>query len=283
VPRGWQWDETLFRGSAPYYQRGRLPYAPGVAEAVASTLGLDGRGRLLDVGCGPGVVALQLAQFFEQVIGLDPDAEMLIEARRRAVELGIGNARWLRALAEFLPLRDGSLRVASFGRSFHWLARERVAAAIYTLLEVGGAFVQIGEVDAAQRADWLSAGPLPYPLPPEEAMQELARAYLGPVRRAGQGVLAHGTPDGEALVLAHAGFTPPTYVFVPGPDFVVRTVDDLVAARFSSSSSAPHLFGARLAAFEADLRALLRRASPSGRFAERPGPTELRFWRKPPI
>ena len=29
-PEGWQWDETLYLGSAPYYVRGRPPYAPGV-------------------------------------------------------------------------------------------------------------------------------------------------------------------------------------------------------------------------------------------------------------
>ncbi|HEY7295596.1 MAG TPA: SAM-dependent methyltransferase, partial [Dehalococcoidia bacterium] len=69
MPRGWQWDATLFRGSAHYYARGRLPYAPGLAAALAAALQLDGRGRLLDVGCGPGVIALRLARLFEVVIG----------------------------------------------------------------------------------------------------------------------------------------------------------------------------------------------------------------------
>jgi hypothetical protein len=43
---GWEWDETLFSGSAPCYRRGRLPYAPGLAEALTEALALDGRGRL---------------------------------------------------------------------------------------------------------------------------------------------------------------------------------------------------------------------------------------------
>ncbi len=49
----WEWDETLFAGTASYYARGRLPYAPGLGEAFEVSLGLDGTGRLLDVGCGP--------------------------------------------------------------------------------------------------------------------------------------------------------------------------------------------------------------------------------------
>jgi ubiquinone/menaquinone biosynthesis C-methylase UbiE len=40
--------------------------------------------RLLDVGCGPGVLAVRLAGLFEAVVGLDPDADMLTEARRVA-------------------------------------------------------------------------------------------------------------------------------------------------------------------------------------------------------
>ena len=45
--------------------------------------------RLLDVGCGPGILTVELAGHFEQVIGLDPDAEMLAEGARRAAEAGI--------------------------------------------------------------------------------------------------------------------------------------------------------------------------------------------------
>ena len=57
----WSWDESLFAGAAGYYQQGRLPYAPGLADVFARSLGLDGRGRLLDLGCGPGTVTLRLA------------------------------------------------------------------------------------------------------------------------------------------------------------------------------------------------------------------------------
>ena len=70
MPEGWQWDETLFSGSAPYYLRGRLPYAPGLAERLAEVLDLDGRGRLLDVGCGPGVLTLSLAPFVVEAVGV---------------------------------------------------------------------------------------------------------------------------------------------------------------------------------------------------------------------
>ena len=103
----WVWDDTLFAGTAGYYERGRLPYAPGLADELADALKLDGRGRLLDVGCGPGTVALGLAHLFGDIVGVDPDGEMIAEARRAAATAGVRRSaqRWVQARAEDLPGR----------------------------------------------------------------------------------------------------------------------------------------------------------------------------------
>jgi ubiquinone/menaquinone biosynthesis C-methylase UbiE len=91
----WEWDPTLIEGTAPYYSRGRLPYAPAMAAAVRDALVLDGRGRLLGVGCGPGPVALALAPLFAAVVGLDPDQAMLDAAATRAASVGVATATWV--------------------------------------------------------------------------------------------------------------------------------------------------------------------------------------------
>jgi SAM-dependent methyltransferase len=278
VPDAWTWDQSLFEGAAPYYAKGRLPYAPGLASALAEALALDGTGRLLDVGCGPGIVALKLAHLFAEVVGLDPDPGMLTEAARRARDLGIGNAQWVQARGEDLPEALGParpVRVATFAQSFHWMDRDRVAAAVRRLLEPGGAFVQVSRLDDPDPDE-----PLPHPRPPMDAVQDLIHRFLGPDRRAGQGIRT-SSPGDEPAVLARAGFPPLERVVVPGREVLVRTVDEVVAHVFSMSSSAPHLYGEAVDDFERSLRDVLSEASPDGLFAERTGDTELRIWRRP--
>ncbi len=269
------WDETLFAGAAPYYDAGRLPYAPGLAEALSLTLGLDGRGRLLDVGCGPGTLTLRFAHFFDEAVGLDADAGMLAEAHRLAYERGVANVRWVRMRAEELPANLGMFRVVTFGASFHWMERAQVAAAVKGMLEPGGVLVH---VDNHHQEGVTPRAAATLPPPPEGAIAELRRRYLGPDRRAGQGV-RNTSPNDEDAVFRAAGFTGPERVCVPDGRLLERSVDELVANVFSSSNSAPHLFGERVAEFEADLRRMLEEASPLGSFAVELPDNELKIWR----
>ncbi|RVU27883.1 class I SAM-dependent methyltransferase [Streptomyces antnestii] len=275
----WKWDETLFAGTSPYYRRGRLPYAAGLADELAGMLELDGRGRLVDVGCGPGTLALSLAHLFGEVVGVDPDEGMIAEATREAAAQGVsGKTRWVRARAEQLPSDLGTFDIATFGQSFHWMDRELVAATTRDMLRPGGALVHITDLSTATP----TAAGLQYPGVPGAAVDALVKRYLGPVRRAGQGVLPHGTPGGEAEVYRRAGFFGPEHRVVPAGQALERTVDDVVAGVFSRSFSAPHLFGARRGAFEVDLRRLLREASATGRFSELQPDTEVFVWWKDP-
>jgi SAM-dependent methyltransferase len=225
---------------------------------------LDGHGSLLDVGCGPGTVALFFAHLFASVVGLDPDPGMLAEAERAAVEEGVATASWVRMRAEDLPGSLGTFRVISFGQSFHWMDRPRVAAAVREMLEPGGAVVQVDLWHTNPPGRSLPGGP--FPAVPEAAIDELRRSWLGPDRRAGQG-FRNTSPSGEDEVFQAAGYAPEESVVVRDDRILERSTDDVVAWVLSTSSTAPHLFGERLDAFVDDLRGLLLDASPAGRFS----------------
>ena len=90
-----RYDPTIYDGAAVHYRYGRPAYSPGLEELLAEELGLDGSGRLLDVGCGPGILTVRLACLFGEAVGLDPDPEMIAEGRRAAEERGIANITWV--------------------------------------------------------------------------------------------------------------------------------------------------------------------------------------------
>jgi SAM-dependent methyltransferase len=271
------YDPTFYQGSAAYYAQGRPPYSHELVPTLAAELGLDGTGRLLDVGCGPGVLALALAGRFAEVVGLDPDAEMLAEGARRAAAARIANIRWVQALAEDIPTLDlGQFRLVSFGQSFHWTDRERVAEAVYDLLEPGGALALIGHAHAGRPQP---RGPGEPPIP-HDAIRALIERYLGPRRRAGQGFAALPTDRFEDA-LARTRFGVPRQIFCAGRPDIVQDIDGVLANYFSTSFAAPHLFAERRAQFEADLRAELAARSPSGRFWDWPGDTAILLATKP--
>lgn len=138
------YDPTIYLGAAAHYRHGRPAYSPELETVLTQEAGLDGNGRLLDVGCGPGVLAVRLARLFERVVGLDPDAAMLAEGRRAAEDKNITNIRWVQALAEDLPaVAPGPYRLVTFGQSFHWTDERRVAETVYDMLEPGGALALI--------------------------------------------------------------------------------------------------------------------------------------------
>jgi SAM-dependent methyltransferase len=272
----WAWDETVFEGSAAYYRRGRKPYAPALADVLGKHLNLDGLGRLLDVGCGPGTVTLLFAHLFEKVIGLDPDTGMLAEAQRGAEEEHIANASWVQMRAEDLPGTLGTFRVISFAQSFHWMDRIRVATAVRKMLEADGAVVQVDLWHTSPPNKALPNGPNP-PIP-EAAIDELRRRWLGPDRRAGQG-FRNTSPDGEDAVFQAVGFAPEELVVVSDDRILERSAADVVAWVLSTSSTAPHLFGDRLDDFIRDLRHLLFEVSPEGRFSVALSDNRLRIRR----
>jgi SAM-dependent methyltransferase len=271
------YDPTIYLGSAVHYRPGRPPYSPQLEAVLTEELGLDGAGRLLDVGCGPGILVLRLAELFVEAIGLDPDPDMLAESRKAAADRNATNVRWVQALAEDLPdPAPGPYRLVTFGQSFHWTDEERVAEVVYDMLEPGSAMALVVHT-VARRPVPTSPGPPPIP---HEEIKAVVEKYLGSTRRAGQEstpVRTHRFED----VLVRTRFGPPRTVFAPGKLDLVRDTQSVISGYFSMASSAPHLYGERLDQFAKEVNDLLAARSPSGLFWDWPGDTEIVLAEKP--
>jgi SAM-dependent methyltransferase len=277
----WQWDPSLYSGSADYYAAGRMPYPSSVVWALRDTLGLDGTGRLLDVGSGPGTLTIPLAGFFAESVAVDADADMIAAGRSSAESLGLRSISWRALRAEELPADLGRFRVITFAQSFHWMDQPAVARTVAGMLAEGGSVVHLGASTDKGTGETPRTS-LHYPKPPWDEVNELVRDYLGTKKRAGQGVRPTESFGTEREVFATAGFGAPQTVEVPHNFARIRTVNEIVAAVYSLSYSAPHLFGDRKDEFEAELRELLAsRSALGGLFAEQVGSVRLTFWRAP--
>ncbi len=262
-----------FREASGYYMAGRPRYSRELVAVLRRELGLDGGGRLLDVGCGPGALTLELAPEFDEAVGLDPDPGMLGEGRRRAQAAGLADVRWVRGVAEDLTRLDlGPCRVVTFGQSFHWTAGVPVLDAVHELLEPAGAVALIGHCVEGRPQP---AGP-DYPRIPEDEIMTLVREYVDddlPLRKK----VARSTPHLYGPDLRGSRFGGCRTVYAAGRSDVVRDIDSVVAGYYSTSYAAPRLFGDRRESFEAALGRLLLERSPEGLFWDWPGDTEIVF------
>jgi SAM-dependent methyltransferase len=209
-----------------------MPYPSELVEALRRELELDGTGRLLDVGCGPGSLTHLLAPSFAEAVGVDASEPMLIEARRAAAP----NERFVCARAEELP-ELGTFRVVTLAQSFHWMDQLPVAQHLFGVLEPAGALVHVGATTHEGDGDV-----------PRAEIGALVRRYLGD---------RPPTRSDERSNLAAVGFDGPVEIDIARDEVVERTPDDVVASVFSLSYAAPDLFGDSLADFERDLRSLL--------------------------
>ena len=263
-----------FREASAYYMAGRPPYSRELLPVLRGELGLNGRGRLLDVGCGPGALTLELAPAFDESVGVDPDPGMLAEGRRRAEEAwpsGLSGLRWVQESAEGLGrLGLGRFRLVTFGQSYHWTAGVPVLDSVHGMLEPGGAVALVGHRVAGRPEP---AGPQ-LPRIPEKEIMQLVHRYAdndAALRQKGR----RATPHLHAADVRASRFGACRIVYAPGRPDVVRTVDSVLAGYYSTSYAAPRTFGTRRATFETAVRALLLERSPTGLFWDWPGDTEI--------
>jgi cyclopropane fatty-acyl-phospholipid synthase-like methyltransferase len=135
----------LFDGAAYYYLKYRGQYSEQLIQTLAKKCNLDGKGRLLDLGCGTGKLTFPMAKYFQETIGLDVSTDMLQSAQSQCELLDIENMEWVNMPSESVDAKLGTFRMITSGDAFHWMDRERVLKLSYDRLESGGALALVGQ------------------------------------------------------------------------------------------------------------------------------------------
>ncbi len=144
-----------FATTVPLYEKFRPPYPADFFRAVSRRLGLRKEHRLIDLGTGPGLLALGFAPYVGRIVGVDPEPAMLAAARKAAAGVA-QDFTLIESRAEALPMDVGRFDVATIGRALHWMATEPIAALFDRLVAPGGAILVCTSNSAADgRNPWL--------------------------------------------------------------------------------------------------------------------------------
>lgn len=149
--------------TADDYGQYRAGFPDELIERLLRMDAIHSTDRALDVGTGTGTLARLLAPHVRSVLGTDPAAALLEQARR--VEGTPANVVYKEGVAEETGLAGESMDLVSAGQCWHWFDGREAASELHRVLSPGGRIV-------IAHFDWL-----PLPGNAVEATEQLIQAY----------------------------------------------------------------------------------------------------------
>lgn len=240
------WVVGRFASTVEFYAQYREPYLPEFFRAVAERLGLDGHEALLDVGCGPGLLAIGFAPFVKQCTGLDPEPGMIEAAKEAAAQAQAQVAFQLGRIEDFAT--SESFDIITIGRALHWLDRPVALAVLEKIISAKG-WVLICRPTSVETPNtpWVK----PY--------QKLCHSWSEDPERKRYRV---NTDEW----FAGSRFRAVEQILVTATRHV--TIDDLVGRAFSRSTTSRAFMGDRQAEFAAEIRKVLEPFAHHGQLEE---------------
>lgn len=242
-----------FLGTARYYSRYRPTYPASLYDFLIEEVFPPRRANILDLGCGPGTIALPLAERGVSVLAVDPEVEMLMEGLRLDGERNQSrksNPRIAWRLGRDTDVGDLApfgLDGCIMGRSFHWMDRSRVLQHLDDVLANDAPIVVVSLFEPGDCA-WAEVA--------RDKVQEL----LGPF-----------SPDAPAPtheeIFAQSAFSATEHRTFEG-DTLDLSVEDIIALELSCSYASPARLGALYEEFITSLHAELAKLAPEGVFRQ---------------
>jgi SAM-dependent methyltransferase len=120
------WDTAAYATHAAF--------VPALGNAALDLLAPRPGERILDLGCGDGVLTEKLVAAGADVVGVDSDRAMLAAAKERGLDVRRMDGRALEFAGEFDAVFSNA--------AIHWMPPvEKVAAGVFVALKPGGRFV----------------------------------------------------------------------------------------------------------------------------------------------
>jgi SAM-dependent methyltransferase len=122
-----QWSAATYADNAHF--------VPALGQPVLDLLNAQPSERILDLGCGDGILTEKLVALGAQVVGVDSSADMIAAARQRGLDARVTDARALVFDNEFDAVFSNAV--------LHWIKDDPDApiAGAFRALKTGGRFV----------------------------------------------------------------------------------------------------------------------------------------------
>jgi ubiquinone/menaquinone biosynthesis C-methylase UbiE len=144
-----------FATTVALYEKMRPPYSAEFFSNVAQRLRLGKEHALIDLGTGPGLLALGFAPYVGRIVGVDPEPAMLA-ATGKAAALAARAITLIEGKAEALPSDVGRFDVVTIGRALHWMDCDAIADLFERLVAPDGTILVCSSNSAADgRNPWL--------------------------------------------------------------------------------------------------------------------------------
>ncbi|MGH7068588.1 MAG: class I SAM-dependent methyltransferase, partial [Acetobacteraceae bacterium] len=215
-------------------------------------VGLGDADRVLDLGCGPGQLAIGFGYLAGDVIGLDPEPRMLAAATAAALGLS-PNVQFRQGSSYSLDATLGRFRLITMGRSFHWMDRAATLDRLDEMTERDGAVALFHDTHLeVPENDW------------RKRWREIIERYASddPLRQRRRA----GTWRSHEAILLESPFCRLERVSLV--ERLVSTNATLIERALSMSSTSRARIGERVDSLLQDLSRLLAEVAPSGTVTE---------------
>ena len=226
-----------FASTVAFYARYREPYPPEFFQKVAEEIGLRGNEALLDVGCGPGMLAIGFAPFVGGCTGLDPEPLMIAAATGAAADARVAISLIDGRIEEFPTTQ--TYDVITIGRAQHWLERTQTLAVLERILAPGSGRILICRASCVETPE---------------------TPWVKPYRKV-RSAWASGRPEEKQYrVVPSEWFRDSCFSAMGETSFTERrqvTIADLIGRALSRSNTSPEAVAGRQDKFEAQIAAAL--------------------------
>lgn len=104
---------------------------------------------VVDMGCGSGLSSVLWTEYCDNVVGIEPNEEMIKLAGRRAGD----RLHFVKAFSHETGLAEKSVDIVTCSQSFHWMEPKSTLCEVNRILSPGGVFMVI-DYDWPPVSDW---------------------------------------------------------------------------------------------------------------------------------